>query len=433
MSSPSLKNAWLIAIILFLFQSLHNADIYVISVVFPQVLDEFQITYVYGGALITATTVLSVVLFPVWGYLFDRYSRRLLISVAGVIWGFTTWLNTLPRSFLGFFVTRILTGIDNTPPSGIESLISDYFPPKKRGKPLGLIGATGATGALIRTIVGVVIGYAYGWRYLFLITGGLGILMAVIVYLAVKDVPRGSSEPELSGLKIREELYKIRFRDIFVLVKKPSMLFLSLQGFFGVFPWMTLQTWVFTYMLRERMFSETMALFAMLIWLITMVFGNFAGGAIGDALFSRTVRGRAIVGAVVVFLSALTIYITLSWPVEDVAGFTVLGTVTSFILPMAGPNVVASIMDTVQPEVRSSAASLLSIFESAGSSTAPLIAGYLADLYGLGFGMMYISTSTWIVCGVLFTVLAVVIPRDISELRRMMRERADQLKGGDTI
>ncbi len=286
---------------------------------------------------------------------------------------------------------------------------------------------------MIGTIVGVVIGYAYGWRYLFLITGGLGILMAVIVYLAVKDVPRGSSEPELSGLKIREELYKIRFRDIFVLVKKPSMLFLSLQGFFGVFPWMTLQTWVFTYMLRERMFSETMALFAMLIWLITMVFGNFAGGAIGDALFSRTVRGRAIVGAVVVFLSALTIYITLSWPVEDVAGFTVLGTVTSFILPMAGPNVVASIMDTVQPEVRSSAASLLSIFESAGSSTAPLIAGYLADLYGLGFGMMYISTSTWIVCGVLFTVLAVVIPRDISELRRMMRERADQLKGGDTI
>lgn len=99
-------------------------------------MDEFQITYVYGGALITATTVLSVSLYPVWGYLFDMYSRRLLISIAGVIWGFTTWLNTLPRSFAEFFITRTLTGIDNTPPSGIESLISDYFPPRKRGNVL---------------------------------------------------------------------------------------------------------------------------------------------------------------------------------------------------------------------------------------------------------------------------------------------------------
>ncbi|MEM4191188.1 MAG: MFS transporter [Nitrososphaerota archaeon] len=428
MSSPSLRYAWFVAVILFIFQSLHSADIYVISVVFPQILDEFQITYVLGGALVTATTVLSVVFFPVWGYLFDRYSRRLLISITGIIWGATTWLNTLPRSFLGFFVTRTLTGIDNTPPSGIVSLISDYFPPIKRGKPLGLIGATGAAGALIGTVIGVLIGYAYGWRYLFLVTGGLGILTALTVFFTVKDVPRGSSEPELSGLRIREELYRIRFRDIFGLVKKSSMLFLCLQGFFGVFPWITLQTWAFTYMLRERMFSETLALVAMLIWLITMILGNFAGGAIGDALFSRTVRGRAIVGAMVVFLSALFIYITLSWPVEDIAGFIVLGTITSFVLPMAGPNVVASVMDTVKPEARSSAASLVSLFESAGSSTAPLIAGYLADLYGLGFGMIYISTSTWIVCGILFTALALVIPRDIRELRSLMSERAEQLR-----
>jgi MFS family permease len=430
MSPHSLKYAWFVAIILFLFQSLHVADIYVISVVFPQILDEFQITYVYGGALITATTVLSVSLFPVWGYLFDRYSRRLLISIAGIIWGFTTWLNTLPRSFTEFFITRTLTGVDNTPPSGIESLIGDYFPPKKRGKPLGLIGATGATGALVGTILGVLIGYTYGWRFLFLITGGLGILTAIIVYLAVKDVPRGSSEPELAGLRIREELYRIRFREIFGPLKKPSMLFLSLQGFFGVFPWTTLQAWIFTYMLRERLFDEITALYAMFIWLVIMILGNFAGGAIGDALFSKTPRGRAIVGAVVVFLSALTIYITLTWPVEDVNGFIVLGAVTSFILPMAGPNVAASVTDVTQPEARSSAFSLLSIFESAGSSTAPLIAGYLADLYGLGFGILYISASTWVVCGIFFTVLALVIPRDISELRRLMRERAEKLKEG---
>jgi ACS family hexuronate transporter-like MFS transporter len=155
----SLKYAWFVAIILFLFRTFHETDIYIISVVLPQIIEEFQITYILGGALFTATTILSVVFYPVWGYLFDRYSRRLMITISGVLWGLTTWLNTLPRAFTGFFITRTLTGVDNTPPAGIHSLLSDYFPPKKRGKPFGLISAAGAFGALIGTIVGVAVGY----------------------------------------------------------------------------------------------------------------------------------------------------------------------------------------------------------------------------------------------------------------------------------
>ncbi|MEM2506281.1 MAG: MFS transporter [Nitrososphaeria archaeon] len=430
MKLSSLKYAWTVAIILFIFRSLHTADIYVISVVLPQILEEFNITYTSGGAIFTATFAFSVLLYPVWGYLFDKYSRKLLISLSGILWGITTWLNTLPKNFEGFFVTRTLTGVDDTPPSGINSLISDYFPPKSRGKPLGLINATGAFGALIGTIVGVMIGYVYGWRYLFLITGGVGIMMAFIVYLYVKDVPRGSSEPELAGLTLKEGLYRIKFREMFSLVKRPSLLFLNLQGFFGVFPWQCLQAWIFTYMLKERLFDETEAMVVMLIWLIVMVIGNLVGGAIGDLLFSRIYSGRAIVGAVDVFLSALTLYVTIIWPMEDIVGFTILGALASFILPMAGPNVSAAVTDVTEPEARSSADSLLRIFEFAGSSASPLIAGYLADSLGLGLSILYVSVSTWIVCGILFIVLAFVIPKDIIATRDKIRRRAELIKSG---
>ncbi|MEM1985297.1 MAG: MFS transporter [Nitrososphaeria archaeon] len=430
MKLSSLKYAWTVATILFIFRSLHTADIYVISVVLPQILEEFNITYTSGGAIFTATFAFSVLLYPVWGYLFDKYSRKLLISLSGILWGITTWLNTLPKNFEGFFVTRTLTGVDDTPPSGINSLISDYFPPKSRGKPLGLINATGAFGALIGTIVGVMIGYVYGWRYLFLITGGVGIMMAFIVYLYVKDVPRGSSEPELAGLTLKEGLYRIKFREMFSLVKRPSLLFLNLQGFFGVFPWQCLQAWIFTYMLKERLFDETEAMVVMLIWLIVMVIGNLVGGAIGDLLFSRIYSGRAIVGAVDVFLSALTLYVTIIWPMEDIVGFTILGALASFILPMAGPNVSAAVTDVTEPEARSSADSLLRIFEFAGSSASPLIAGYLADSLGLGLSILYVSVSTWIVCGILFIVLAFVIPKDIIATRDKIRRRAELIKSG---
>ena len=36
-----------------------------------------------------------------------------------------------------------------------------------------------------------------GWRTIFLITGSLGIVMAVVIYFGIKEVPRGQSEPNL--------------------------------------------------------------------------------------------------------------------------------------------------------------------------------------------------------------------------------------------
>ncbi len=424
----SLKYAWFMTIMLFLFRSLHIADIFVISVVLPLILEEFQITYTAAGLVFTATSFIAVILYPVWGYLYDRYSRRALISLSGIVWGFTTWLNALPKTFSEFFLTRTLTGIDNAPPSGMNSLVSDYFPPKSRGKALGLISAAAAFGALIGTILGVLVGYALGWRILFFITGGIGILMALLVYLTVRDVPRGSSEPELAELRIKEELYRINLRKFLSLLKKRSLLFLNLQGFFGVFPWQVLQAWIFTYMVVERGFDEELSMIIMLIWLLCMIIGNLVGGMFGDMLFKSFIRGRAILGAVIVFLSALVLFFTIMWPVEDVFGFAIMGTIGAFILPMAGPNVSATVTDTAEPEVKSSADALLRIFESGGSSVAPLIAGYFADIYGLGLGILYISVTTWIICGILFIILAFVIAKDILALREKMAERAEELK-----
>jgi len=424
----SLRYGWFVATVLFLFRSFHTGDQFVISVVLPQILDEFQISYTSAGLIFTATFFMALALYPVWGYLYDRYSRKALIAISGIIWGITTWMNTVPRTFSGFFATRTLTGIDDTPPSGMNSLVSDYFPPNSRGKALGLINASSAFGALIGTILGVVIGYATGWRILFYITGGIGIAVALLVWFTVKDVARGSSEPELAGLQIKDSTYRINVKEYISLVKRKSLLFLNLQGFFGVFPWQVLQAWFFTYMMKERNFNEVTALLVMLVLLVTMVIGNIVGGLLGDALFKKDLRGRAVVGAVTVFLSAVTIYWTIMWPKQDVIGFTVVGAITAFILPMAGPNVSAAVTDVVEPEARSSGDALLRIFEYGGSSAAPLISGYLADTFGLGMGILYVSFTTWIFCGILFTILAFVIPKDILGLRKRMSERAEELR-----
>ncbi|MCL6569765.1 MAG: hypothetical protein K6T35_13035, partial [Meiothermus silvanus] len=62
--------------------------------------------------------------------------------------------------------------------------------------------------AYLPFVVALVLGGMVGWRGVFYITGTLGIVLAVAIFLGVREPKRGSSEPELRGL---EEMRDYRF------------------------------------------------------------------------------------------------------------------------------------------------------------------------------------------------------------------------------
>jgi hypothetical protein len=49
-------------------------------------------------------------------------------------------------------------------------------------------------------------------------------------------------------------------------------------------------------------------------------------------------------------------------------------------------------------------------------------------MYGLGLSILLVSFTTWVICGILFILLAFVIAKDILDLRSKMAERAEKLK-----
>ncbi len=80
-----------------------------------------------------------------------------MVSLAAAIWGITTWLKALARTFSVFFVTRIATGVDDAAPPGVYSLVADYFELEKRGKAMGLINAAAPLGSIIGMVLAVLI------------------------------------------------------------------------------------------------------------------------------------------------------------------------------------------------------------------------------------------------------------------------------------
>ena len=113
---------------------LHQSDRLLIGPLTQKVIDTFKISYTQMGMVDTLALVVGALCYPVWGWLLDRFARPRLLALASLIWGATTWLNAIAPTYPAFLFTRASTGIAASSYPGIYSLLSDYYPPKKRGK-----------------------------------------------------------------------------------------------------------------------------------------------------------------------------------------------------------------------------------------------------------------------------------------------------------
>jgi len=104
--------------------------------------------------------------------------------------GATTWFGAIAPTYPTFLAARSSTGIDDSSYPGLYSLLGDYFEPRKRGIVYGLLQTVMPIGYIIGMALALFLGGAIGWRNVFIITGSLGIVMAVVIFFTVRDVPR---------------------------------------------------------------------------------------------------------------------------------------------------------------------------------------------------------------------------------------------------
>lgn len=403
---------------------LHQSDKLLIGPLTTQIMETFQITKTQMGAVSTGALIVGAIFYPLWGYLYDRFARAKLLALASFIWGSTTWLNAIAPNYTSFLITRSSTGIDDSSYPGLYSLISDYFAPRMRGKIYGILQLTAPLGYLIGMILGLVLSGLIGWRGVFYITGSLGILLAVIIFLGVKEAPRGQSEPEMADVE-QITTYKFNWETAKGLLKKPSLRLLYVQGFFGVFPWNAITYWFFNYLETERGYTGNVVLVMMGVAVLVLAAGYPLGGALGDHFFGRNPRGRLYVASAGVISGAILLWVTLSIPNNNSMLFGLMLALTSIFIPIASPNVISTVYDVTLPEVRSTALSIQYFIESAGAALSPLLVGFIADQTSLKDAFLIICISTWVLCAIFFLFTARVLPRDILVLRSEMQHRAE--------
>jgi len=418
---------WFVAFVFFLFLLLHQADKLLIGPLTTSIMEDFHIDEAQMGAVSSLAIVVASLLYPVWGYLYDRYARAKLLALASFIWGSTTWLNALAPTYPTFMMTRSSTGIDDSSYPGLYSLLADYFSPRMRGKVYGAMQMSGPLGFMVGTVLATTLGGALGWRKVFFITGSTGIIVAAVILFTVRERPRGSAEPEMEDLA-EIGAYRIDWQAVRGLLRNRSLLLLMGQGFFGVFAWNVLIFWFFRYLETERGYTSGQAMTTMLVAIAALSAGYLLGGNLGDALFRRTPRGRAIVGGLGTLAAAAFLLITMSVPAENTALFTVLLAFTGVTMSITAPNAMATVPDITLPETRSTAQAVRKLVEDGGAALAPYLAGVIAMRSSLHVAIIAICVSTWLACAALFGAVAYFVPDDVEALRRTMRRRARELR-----
>lgn len=152
----------------------------------------------------------------------DRYNRVAIISLCIALWSLMTALCGFATGFLFLLLARIGVAIGeagSNPPS--NSVIADYYRPAGRAKALSVYSTGVMLGSALAFLLGGPLGQlpdatvvsvlgifglgwlpealgwgsGYGWRFAFIALGVPGVIFALIVFVTVREPPRGYTDP----------------------------------------------------------------------------------------------------------------------------------------------------------------------------------------------------------------------------------------------
>lgn len=401
------------------------------SVLFPTLQTLWGLSYANLGVISTIRNLLQALSSPFWGYLSDKISRKLVILIGTGLWGLWTAAVGLTQNFGQLLVIRAISGIGlGCLMPATFSIMSDTFPPKDRGKALGLLEATGVFGIIVATIGLGFLATPTLWRWGYFLLGGFSVISGVMVWFLVKEPVRGAAEPELAGKITKEDAQKfgIKFSDLPKVLKIPTIWVAIAQGLAGSMPWVVMGSFFITFLINERNIPTENATIVFAGIVFGTMFSNIIGGFLGDwAEQVNPKYGRTIVGQVSIISGIPLTYILFTQTGDwSLWGIIALCFVTALLISWPGKGSKEPMMQGVTPpELRATAFSMTTFIESGFAAIAGIIAGSLADRIGLTKAMIWTIPFPWIICAAVYSFFYITYPKDSAKLRALMASRAE--------
>jgi MFS family permease len=367
-------------------------------------LSDTQFGAVGGLAFALLYSVLGIPL----AYFADKTSRSGVVAGALAVWsGFTALCGTA-HGYGQLFLYRLGVGIGEA--GGVApsyALIADYFPPERRARAMAIFSLGVPIGLSMGTLIGAYIAHAIDWRAAFLIMGIAGILLAPILRLIVRDVPRSSAPAARAPLA-----------SVFpMLARKPAFWLLAFGASCSSLCGYGLALWTPSVLIRSFGLDllSTANFFASLVF-IGGCSGVLAGGWLADRLGAAD-RGWYAKLPAIAWLITAPMFVAglfapslwIAWPlllIPNALNILWLGPVTTAVQHLVP-----------QPMRATASASFLLINNLIGLGIGPLLMGRLSDLFKSTYGVDSLRYAV-IACTGFYLVAALLALLAVKSLRR---------------
>ena len=266
------------------------------------VISDIQMTDAQFGLLTSAFLWFYAVACPFGGFFADRFSRRLVVVFSVFAWSAITVLTASATTFEHFALARAFLGLSQAfyIPAAV-ALIVDYH----RGSTRALATGIHLTGMIVGATVGGVGGWLaeeHSWRFSYLVLGGPGIALGMLLYFFLRDAPREDQR----GLTLSEQPPKIRFSEALRSLSQPGAFYFMLgcMSIQGAVSWIII-AWMPTVMREQFNLGQGAAGLSSLGFVyVFQTIGLLVGGFWSDRWSATNPRARVMIPAVAVLLSA---------------------------------------------------------------------------------------------------------------------------------
>ncbi len=335
--------AWYALALLTLVYVLNFLDRTLIYILFVPIKKEMAFSDLQLALLGTTSFVIFYTALGIpFGRLADRVVRKNMIAYGLAVWSLFSGLTGFAKGFWTLFFCRVMVGVgEATLGPAALSLLSDYFPPRRRATVQAIYSSGIAVGAGIAFFLGGWIGQHFGWRWAFYLLGFPGLMIALLVFL-LKEEPRGQTET--AAVHYTSKDWKILFRSV------PLRYHYLGYALFGLAA-NNLSIWGATFFTRVHKFDiATIGFFGGVLSLTAGVPGTILGGWAADRFRNFGRGGRmffsSVAAAIAIPFWLLLIYSN-NIPALLLANFVLLGLSLMWLGPAA-----ADVHDIAGPHLR---------------------------------------------------------------------------------
>ncbi len=398
------RSRYLIMILLFISVVINYLDRSNISIAAPAMKSDLGFNAEEMGLILSAFGWTYAICQIPGGWFVDRFSPRVLFPILLALWSASTIFLGFTYSIFGLVLIRLLIGMFEAPSYPINNRVATtWFPESERAGVIGFYTSGQFVGLAFLTPVLVWIQQSIGWHMVFVTTGVIGILWAVLWYLIYRQPMESKSTNDAERQLIRDGGGVVDMDQRHAKEKQPFAwkdlgLLLSSRKLWGVFfgqfaltstLWFFL-TWFPTYLVEARGMDFVKAGFLASLPFLAAFIGVLCSGVLSDFLLRRGASlGTARKLPIVVGL-LLSICIIGANYVDSPSMIILFLTIAFFGNGLA--SITWSLVSSLAPErLIGLTGGVFNFIGNLSGITVPIIIGYLAQSYGFSAGLTYVS------------------------------------------